>query len=76
MFTSDSDFSLQPQGPYQLAGSSFGGTLAYAIAQQLGTEGESTWYLGMIDTPGTGHMPDADKLTSKVEIMRYLLKNR
>ena len=66
--------TLQPQGPYQLAGSSFGGTLAYAIAQQLGTEGESTWYLGMIDTPGTGHMPDADKLTSKVEIMRYLLK--
>ena len=41
---------VQPQGPYQLAGWSFGGTLALEMAQQLQKTGESVTFLGIIDT--------------------------
>ncbi len=41
---------VQPQGPYQLAGWSFGGTVALEMAQQLQKSGESVAFLGIIDT--------------------------
>ena len=64
--------SLQPRGPYYLAGSSFGGILAYAMAQKLTAVGEEVGFLGLIDSPGPGHMPA--RLADKVEILFYLLK--
>ncbi len=63
---------FQPRGPYYLAGSSFGGILAYAMAQKLTAVGETVGFLGLIDSPGPGHMPA--RLADKVEIMFYLLK--
>jgi thioesterase domain-containing protein/acyl carrier protein len=41
---------VQPEGPYQLAGWSFGGKLALEMAQQLHKGGESVALLGIIDT--------------------------
>ena len=41
---------VQPEGPYQLAGWSFGGTIALEMAQQLQKIGESVAFLGIIDT--------------------------
>jgi thioesterase domain-containing protein len=41
---------VQPQGPYQLAGWSFGGKLALEMAQQLQKTGESVALLAIIDT--------------------------
>jgi thioesterase domain-containing protein len=41
---------VQSEGPYQLAGWSFGGTLALEMAQQLQKGGESVALLGIIDT--------------------------
>jgi amino acid adenylation domain-containing protein len=41
---------VQPKGPYQLAGWSFGGTVALEMAQQLQKSGESIAFLGIIDT--------------------------
>jgi thioesterase domain-containing protein len=41
---------LQTQGPYQLAGWSFGGLIALEMAQQLQKAGESVALLGIIDT--------------------------
>ncbi|MDC9595043.1 non-ribosomal peptide synthetase, partial [Xenorhabdus sp. IM139775] len=41
---------VQPQGPYRLAGWSIGGVIAYEIAQQLTTDGETVEFLGMIDS--------------------------
>jgi thioesterase domain-containing protein/acyl carrier protein len=41
---------VQPEGPYQLAGWSFGGTLALEMAQQLQKGGEAVSLLGIIDT--------------------------
>ena len=41
---------VQPAGPYQLAGWSFGGTLALEMAQQLQKAGEVVALLAVIDT--------------------------
>jgi acyl-CoA synthetase (AMP-forming)/AMP-acid ligase II/thioesterase domain-containing protein/acyl carrier protein len=43
---------VQPMGPYQIAGYSFGGYVAYEIAQRLTAEGELVSMLGMLDTRG------------------------
>lgn len=41
---------VQPQGPYFLAGHSFGGRVSFEIAQQLARAGERVSFLGLIDT--------------------------
>jgi amino acid adenylation domain-containing protein len=41
---------VQPEGPYQLAGWSFGGTIALEMAQQLQKRDEPVAFLGIIDT--------------------------
>ncbi|MGW7255720.1 SDR family NAD(P)-dependent oxidoreductase [Streptomyces sp. NPDC054834] len=49
---------IQPQGPYQLLGWSFGGCLAYETAQQLREAGESITFLGLIDTILPAALPE------------------
>lgn len=41
---------IQPQGPYYLMGVSFGGVIAYEIAQCLVSLGHEVKFLGMVDT--------------------------
>ncbi|HET7451576.1 MAG TPA: amino acid adenylation domain-containing protein [Thermoanaerobaculia bacterium] len=43
---------LQPEGPYYLAGSSFGGTIAFEMAHRLRAQGCAVAFLGMFDTWG------------------------
>ena len=43
--------TVQPQGPYFLGGLSFGGIVAYEMAQQLHEAGEEVAFLAMFDTP-------------------------
>ncbi|MGK4005259.1 SDR family NAD(P)-dependent oxidoreductase [Sorangium sp. So ce1036] len=42
---------IQPEGPYMLGGSSFGGVVAFEMAHQLISGGERVALLMMIDTP-------------------------
>ena len=42
--------TLQPQGPYFLAGFSFGGLVAYEMAQQLYAQGQKVSLLALFDT--------------------------
>ncbi|NKI69948.1 amino acid adenylation domain-containing protein, partial [Collimonas pratensis] len=42
--------AVQPSGPYRLAGWSFGGVLAYEVAQQFIREGEQVEFVGLFDT--------------------------
>jgi thioesterase domain-containing protein/acyl carrier protein len=42
--------TIQPHGPYYLAGLSFGGWVAYEMAQQLRARGEEVGFLGLFDT--------------------------
>ena len=41
---------IQPKGPYQLAGVSFGGMVAYEMTRQLKSKGESVHVLALLDT--------------------------
>ncbi len=47
--------SVQPEGPYFLGGYSFGGLVAYEIAQQLTERGENVAFLALFDT-APGHV--------------------
>jgi acyl-CoA synthetase (AMP-forming)/AMP-acid ligase II/thioesterase domain-containing protein/NAD(P)-dependent dehydrogenase (short-subunit alcohol dehydrogenase family)/acyl carrier protein len=47
--------TIQPNGPYFLAGWSFGGFVVYEMAQQLHRQGEKVGLLGMIDTVRPGY---------------------
>jgi amino acid adenylation domain-containing protein len=47
--------TIQPQGPYFLLGYSFGGVIAYEIAQQLHHQGQEVAFLAMLDTCRPGY---------------------
>jgi len=42
--------TIQPEGPYSLAGVSFGGVVAYEMAQQLHAQGQQVVLLALMDT--------------------------
>ncbi len=63
---------LQPNGPYFLGGSSFGGTVAFEMAQQLHALGQKVALLALIDTPGPGQMP-APVEEDETAILVYIL---
>ncbi|MFC0527581.1 amino acid adenylation domain-containing protein [Phytohabitans kaempferiae] len=67
---------IEPEGPYRLAGWSFGGVLAYEMAQQLAAEGGAVEFLALLDAnplidPITGlamdQTPFLDMLNAVVE---------
>ena len=49
---------VQTSGPYLIGGYSFGGTVAYEMAQQLHAAGEEPAFLGMFDTVVLDTLPD------------------
>jgi thioesterase domain-containing protein/acyl carrier protein len=59
----------QPQGPYRLLGSSFGGLVVFEMALQLERAGEEVEFLGLVDSepPGLSWMPEADPLPHALE---------
>ncbi|MGD0612462.1 MAG: AMP-binding protein [Anaerolineales bacterium] len=59
--------ALQPTGPYYLAGHSFGGRLAFAIAQLLAEAGDPIGLLVLMDTFAPGQHPQA-KLHERILI--------
>jgi amino acid adenylation domain-containing protein len=55
---------VQPNGPYLLAGWSFGGLVAFEMAQQLRAAGEETAWLGLFDSfvlSGEFSLPQAEE---------------
>ncbi|MFK5969645.1 MAG: beta-ketoacyl synthase N-terminal-like domain-containing protein [Candidatus Marithrix sp.] len=61
---------VQPNGPYLLGGSSFGGTVAFEMAQQLHKVNQKVNLLALIDTPK--ELPDIP--LSDIDILIYLLE--
>jgi amino acid adenylation domain-containing protein len=58
---------VQPEGPYRIGGYSFGGLVAYEMAQQLQADGQEVALLALLDTyPG--------KMQSRASAMRNLTK--
>ena len=60
--------TLQPDGPYLLAGLSFGGIVAYEMAQQLQAQGEKVGLLVLFDT----HSPVLKKSMERTSIQTHL----
>lgn len=66
--------SLQPHGPYYLLGESFGGVVAYEIAQQLTAAGEEVAVVAMLDStaPNTTRVrtaPVSDRLKKHIQFI-------
>ncbi|MFB4391905.1 MULTISPECIES: amino acid adenylation domain-containing protein [unclassified Pseudomonas] len=73
--------SVQPQGPYRLAGWSAGGVLAYEIARQLLGEDCPVAFLGMIDSSQPGALraepvsPGLDEDSLRQQLLGYLAQH-
>ncbi len=61
--------SLQPRGPYRLAGFCFGGLVAYEMAQQLHAQGQVVSFLALFDANAIGRRP----LLPNRSALRYVL---
>lgn len=68
--------SVQPEGPYQLAGYSGGGVIAYEIARRLKLTGEETKLLMLIDTLEPGQMRTPISLTDRLVNMHRVKPSR
>lgn len=60
--------SFQPEGPYYLGGSSFGGLVAFEMARQLEKKGQEVALLALFDTYGPGYprLSSTAKTTGRV----------
>ena len=68
-----------PDGPYLLAGSSFGGMLAYEMAQQLRTAGAEVALLALFDTYGRAsevHRPARSRMSKLAAHLKMLSRLR
>jgi thioesterase domain-containing protein/acyl carrier protein len=54
--------AIQPQGPYFLAGHSFGGKVVYEMAQQLLRQGQEVALVAILDTTAPNHQVKQDEL--------------
>jgi amino acid adenylation domain-containing protein len=72
--------TVQPEGPYYLGGSSFGGLAAFEIARQLHNRGEKVALLALLDTGTPGYpklLPGTTQLRSKIyEYVRRIQHHR
>jgi len=62
---------IQPVGPYRLGGASFGGVVAFEMAQQLRSQGHHIAWLALLDTPSPLQLPMG--LDNDIDILVYLL---
>ncbi len=65
---------FQPEGPYYLGGSSFGGMVAFEMAQQLNAGGQGVGLLVLFDTNAPGYpryLPTTTSLKRMFDHMRF-----
>ena len=58
--------AFQPEGPYHLIGSSFGGMVIFEMAQQFRAQGQEVAFLGFLDSVNMGEV----NLRSRAEVSR------
>ena len=63
---------IQPEGPYYLLGYSFGGLLAFEMAQQLHAMGQLIGFLGIVDTPAPIRTAKKTALALVAKLGRFL----
>ncbi len=60
--------TVQPEGPYLLAGYSFGGVIAFEIAQRLQSEKQEVALLALLDTMTVDREHDTPSLMSRITV--------
>ncbi|MCT7982348.1 acyltransferase domain-containing protein [Laspinema sp. A4] len=68
----DALHQVQPEGPYRIGGASFGGIVAFEMAQQLQGSGETVELLTIFDCAGPEQLP-AGFEEDEAQILSYLL---
>ncbi|HSK81566.1 MAG TPA: condensation domain-containing protein, partial [Thermoanaerobaculia bacterium] len=70
--------SLQPAGPYLLAGYSFGGVVAFEMARQLTLAGEEVALLALLDTtvPPGNEAAEIDTAAVVADMVRHLAREQ
>ena len=63
---------VQAEGPYRLAGSSMGGTIAFEMARCLRSDGDEVDFLGLLDTPAPGHSVEKEDGRLELAVVRLL----
>ena len=63
---------IQPAGPYYLAGTSFGGVVAFELARQLMEQGERIGCLALLDTYGPGYPRIRSRLRLRTRLLLLL----
>lgn len=63
--------AMLPHGPYHLIGYSFGGMIAFEMAQQLAAQGEPAAFVGMMDTWQHAWLPWHRRRTLAARILRH-----
>ncbi len=63
--------TVQAHGPYYIGGASFGGVVAFEMAQQLKRLDQDVALVALIDTPGPGQR--SRRLDSEDHILKYLI---
>jgi amino acid adenylation domain-containing protein len=66
--------SVQPDGPYHLGGFSFGGYVAFEMAQQLRQQGEQVAILAIFDTPAPGTTTESSVIKQSISFYKLLSK--
>ncbi|MEM8718413.1 MAG: amino acid adenylation domain-containing protein [Cyanobacteria bacterium P01_G01_bin.39] len=67
--------SLQPNGPYFLAGLSTGGATAWEIAQLLQTRGQKVALLALFDSSGPNYYKILPPLPRLLSVLKYVIFN-
>ncbi|MBS1808497.1 MAG: amino acid adenylation domain-containing protein [Acidobacteria bacterium] len=63
---------LQPEGPYYLGGRSFGGVVAYEMAQQLRAQGQDIALIALLDTDPIGWLKTLPRRRALTLRVRFL----
>ncbi len=66
--------AIQPQGPYYLAGLSFGGIVAYEVAQILRGQGETIAMLAMLDTEHPMAARELERERGRDQILQWIAR--
>lgn len=70
--------TVQPEGPYHIAGHSFGGSIAYEIGRQLSAAGQPVGLIGVIDTFVSDAFRESEeirKIVTRPERSKVLVKD-
>jgi thioesterase domain-containing protein len=67
---------LQPEGPYYLGGSSFGGLVAFEMARQLEKQGAAVGLLALFDTYGPGYPKPTSNSKSARMVTNWIGRSR